>query len=169
MTEALQKDPKYAGVTLQVGEAKGRVQGFQLIGGDRIGHTAIVPVGHCDDRDLNARYQIDRFAIDDWVFRLALHQKVFESISDLSGVKYDVAMKKYGELSDLFRRNGLEVRKAKTYVQILRALAAIGPSTATIVGRFVKKGIETLGKDGFAALTKPFLDDLGAADLLVNA
>jgi hypothetical protein len=38
-----------------------------------------------------------------------------------------------------------------------------------IVGRLVQKGIQTLGKDGFTALTKPFLDDLAAADELLNA
>jgi hypothetical protein len=99
---------------------------------------------------------------------LALNQRVFESVSDLQGIQYDVAVKKYSEVAGLFRQNGLEVRKAKTYVQILRVLAAIGPSTATIVGRLVKKGIETLGKDEFVSLTKPFLDDLAAAHELLK-
>lgn len=169
MAEALQKDRKYAGVTLQAAAMIGRVQGFRLVSGARVGHAAVVPVGHPDDMELNEKYQIDRFAIDDWVFRLALNQRVFESISDLSGIKYDIAVKKYGEVATVFRDNGLEVRKAKTYVQILRALAAIGPSTATIVGRLVKKGFEALGKEDFTVLTKLFLDDLAAADRLVNA
>jgi hypothetical protein len=118
---------------------------------------------------LNARFQIDRFAIDDWVFRLALNQTVFESIGDLRGVAYETAILKYAEVAALFRQNGLEVRKAKTFVQILRALAAIGPSTATIVGRLVKKGIESLGKEGFTTLTQPFLDDLAIANDLLNS
>ena len=73
------------------------------------------------------------------------------------------------KVATLFRQNGLEVRKAKTYVQILRALAAIGPSTATIVGRLVKKGFEALGRDEFTSLIKPFLDDLAAAHAVVHA
>jgi len=72
-------------------------------------------------------------------------------------------MTKFIEVADLFRKNGLEVRKSKTYVQILRALAAIAPSTATIVGRVVQKGIETLSKDEFRATLHPLLDDLEAA------
>lgn len=169
MTEALQKDQKYAGVALQIAASTGRVQCFRLLSGDRAGHAAVVPVGHPDDTELNRQYQIDRYAIDDWVFRLALNQKVFESVSDLGSIKYDIAVKKYAEVATLFRQNGLEVRKAKTYLQILRALAAIGPSTATIVGRLVKKGLEALGKEDFIALTKPFFDDLATADQLVNA
>lgn len=168
MTEALQKGQKYVGVSLEAAASIGRVQGFRVVSGDRAGHAAVVPVGHPDDTELNKQYQIDRFAIDDWVFRLALNPKVFESVSDLSGIKYDIALKKYAEVATIFRQNGLEVRKAKTYVQILRALAAIGPSTATIVGRLVKKGFEALGKENFMALTKPLLDDLAAADKLVN-
>ncbi|HVC94343.1 MAG TPA: hypothetical protein VND64_11670 [Pirellulales bacterium] len=167
--EALRNEPKYAGVVLESSGARGRVQGFRLISGDRVGHVAVVPVGHPDDADLNEQYGIDRFAIDDWVLRLALNQRVFQNVGDLSCIRFDVAVKKYREVGALFRENGLEVRKAKTYVQILRAIAAIGPSTATIVGRLVKKGLEALGTQEFTALTKPFLDDLAVADELVSA
>ena len=77
-------------------------------------------------------------------------------------------MAKLTEVADLFRRNGLEVRKAKTYVQILRALAAIGPSTATIIGRLVKKGAEALEPAEFRSLLEPFLSDLQVADELLR-
>lgn len=167
-TKLLKQESKYAGVTFEGVDAIGRVQGFRLTSGERVGHMAVVPVGHPDDAAFNGQYQIDRFALDDWVFRLALNQKIFESMSDLSGIHFDVAVKKYTEVAKVFRENGLEVRKAKTYVQILRALAAIGPSTATIVGRLAKKGFEALGKEEFVMLIKPFLDDLEAAAKLVN-
>jgi hypothetical protein len=169
LSKELQKDQKYAAVAIQATATSGRVQGYRLVSGDRTGHVAVVPVGHCDDAPLNGLYQIDRFAIDDWIFRLALDRRVFENMSDLHGIKFDVSVKKYAEVAAVFRANGLEVRKAKTYVQILRALAAIGPSTATIVGRLVKKGFEALGKDELIALIKPLLDDLATADGLINA
>ncbi len=167
LAKALQQE-KYAGVAVQATAATGRVQGLRLVAGDRHGHVAVVPVGHCDDVAFSGQYQIDRFAIDDWVFRLALNQKVFDNITDLKGIKFDVAVKKYAEVAKLFRDNGLAVRKAKTYVQILRALAAIGPSTAVIVGRLVKKGFEALGKEEFTSVMRPFLNDLAAADGLVK-
>jgi hypothetical protein len=168
LVEILQQ-PKYAGVSLMPSDLNGRLQAFRLQSGDRTGRVVVVPVGHSNDGAFNAVYQIDRFAIDDWVFRLALNKGVFESTSDLRAVNFDVAVEKYLEVADVFRKNGLEVRKAKTYVQILRALAAIGPSTATIVGRLVKKGFESLGKDQFSSVIKPFLDDLALADSLINA
>lgn len=168
LTDAL-KDQKYANVVLADGATQGRIQSYRLASGTLVGHAVAVPVGQPDDADLNTKYQIDRFAIDDWVFRLALNQRVFERLAELQGIRFETAMKKYLEVADLFRANALEVRKAKTYIQILRALAAIGPSTATIVGRLVKKGFEALGKEQFVALMKPFLDDLTAAAGILSA
>jgi len=168
LTEAL-KDQKYASVELADGASQPRIQSFRLASEARVGHAVAVVVGQPDDADLNAKYQIDRFAIDDWVFRLALNQRVFENVSDLRGIKYETATKKFLEVATLFRGNGLEVRKAKTYLQILRALAAIAPSTATIVGRLVKKGFEALGQEQFVGLIKPFLDDLTAAAAILSA
>lgn len=168
LADDVSNDPKFAGVSVEMAGSKGRVQIIRLVSGSRSGHLAVVPVGHPDDAVLNAQYHIDRFAIDDWVFRLALNKQVFESVGDLQGVGYEVTVKKYGEVAALFRQNGLEVRKAKTYVQILRALAAIRPATATIVGRLVQKGVQALGKDEFAGLIKPFFDDLAAAEGLLN-
>jgi hypothetical protein len=168
LQKALQRDEKHKGVVLEPAAGKGRVKSFRLVAGDRVGHVAVVPVGQPDAPDFHNQYQIDRFALDDWVFRLVLNQKIFENISDLNSIKYHIAVKKFSEVAKIFRENGLEVRKAKTYLQILRAAAAITPSTATIVGRIVKKGHDALGRDAFVALTQPFLDDLAAAAGLVN-
>jgi hypothetical protein len=92
---------------------------------------------------------------------------VYEAVSDLKTVPFATALTKFTEVGGLFRQNGLEVRKSKTYIQILRALAAIRPTTATIVGRLVEKGAGALGEDGFRQLLKPFLDDLAAAATLL--
>ncbi len=145
------------------GPTEGRVKSYRIVSGDRAGKVALVVVGHPADEELKNTYKIDRFAIDDWVFRLALNQSVYEAVSDLERVPYAIAKTKYLEVAELFRKNGLEVRKSKTYIQILRALAAIGPSTATIVGRLVKKGAEALGETQFRQLLQPFIDDLDAA------
>ena len=107
--------------------------------------------------------------MDDWVLRLALQQPVFEAVPDLKGVTHAIAMTKFLEVAELFRKNQLEVRKSKTYIQILRALAAITPATATIVGRLVKYGVEKLGPDQFRQLLLPFLEDLEAAARVLAA
>jgi len=160
--------PSYAGVSLDSSAEQSRIPLFRLTGGNRVGHVVFVPVGCPEDDEVNRAYRIDRFAIDDWVFRLALSRTVFERVSDFAIVGHDVAVAKFTEVADVFRKNGLEVRKAKIYVQILRAVAAIGPSTATIVGRLVANAIDALGKEAFQAMLKPLLDDLAEADRLLS-
>ena len=150
-------------VRVSDGPAEGRISSFRVTLGDRAGRVALIGVGHIDDDALKNTYKIDRFAIDDWVFRLALNRTVYDAVSDLKAVPFAIAKIKYIEVAELFRQNGLEVRKSKTYIQILRALAAIGPSTATIVGRLVDKGAKALGNDQFRQLLQPFFEDLDAS------
>jgi hypothetical protein len=159
---------KFAGdVELRDGPAHGHVRCYELVSGERVGRVVVVPVGCPRDNRLTETYQVDRFAIDDWVLQLVLNQSVYEAVSDLKTVPYGMALSKLTEVGALFRKNGLEARKSKTYVQILRALAAIRPSTATIIGRLVEKGVEALGHDAFRQFIKPFLDDLDAAATLL--
>jgi hypothetical protein len=152
----------------QAGPADGRVRSFRLDLGDRVGRVALIAVGCPNDDELKTIYQISRFAIDDWVFRLALNETVFEAVNDFKAVKYATAKQKYLEVAELFRKNELEVRKSKTYLQILRAMAAIGPSTATIVGRITQKAITALGEPKFREFLQPFLEDLNAAARLLQ-
>jgi hypothetical protein len=162
LTQELHKTA--ADVQVQDGAADGRVRSFRIVFGEKAGRVALLAIGCPDDEELKSTYKIDRFAIDDWVFRLALNQTVYEAVSDLKEVQFAVAKTKYLEVADLFRKNGLEVRKTKTYMQILRALAAIRPATATIVGRLAKKGVEALGEAQFRTLLRPFFEDLEAAE-----
>jgi hypothetical protein len=151
-------------VTLEDGPVLNeRVRLLHLVAEDKQGRVALIPVGLPGDPDLVQIYKIDRFAIDDWVLRLILHERVFAAVSDLRYVPHHIARAKFIEVADLFRKNGLEARKSKTYVQILRALAAIAPSTATIVGRLVQNGVDALQADEFRGVLHPLLEDLDAA------
>ncbi|HKI33482.1 MAG TPA: hypothetical protein VKA46_16625 [Gemmataceae bacterium] len=151
-------------VSLEDGPAiNERVRLLHLVAEGKTGRIALIPVGLPGDPQLAETYKIDRFAIDDWLLRLIRNERVFAAVSDLRSVPYPVAMAKFIEVAELFRKNGLEARKSKTYVQILRALAAIAPSTATIVGRLVQKGAEALPPAEFRAILHPLLDDLEAA------
>jgi hypothetical protein len=140
-----------------------RVRLLHLVAEDKRSRVALIPAGLPGDSQLTQTFKIDRFAIDDWILRLIQNERVFSAVSDLKSVPHATAMAKFIEVADLFRKNGLEARKSKTFVQILRALAAIAPSTATIVGRLVQKGAETLSKEEFRAALHPLLVDLEAA------
>jgi len=146
-----------------------RVRLYHLAAEGKIGRIALVPAGLPGDDVLATTYGIDRFAMDDWLFRLVLDARVFGAVSDLKAVPYATAKAKFIEVAELFRKNDIEVRKAKTYVQILRALAAIAPSTATIVGRFVEKGAQALSPEEFRATLHPLLDDLEVAIRVLSA
>lgn len=149
------------------GPKDGRVRSWRLSGEDASGLVVLICVGCPDNEVLTKNFGIDRFAIDDWVLQLALDQTGYEAVSELKTVPFQTAMLKFTEVADLFRKNALEVRKSKTYIQILRALAAMAPSTATIVGRIVQKGIESLGRESFSAFLKIALDNLSAAATLI--
>lgn len=157
------------GIQVSDGSSNGRVHSWNVGGNGSHGLVVLIPMGCPNLELLTATYGIDRFAMDDWVLQLALNQSVYESVSDLNQVPFKTAVAKLSEVADLFRKNGLEVRKGKTYVQILRTLAAIAPSTATIVGRIVQKSITTLGRDQFREFLKPMLDDVAAAEQILAA
>ncbi len=146
-----------------------RVCCYNLTANGRAGHVVLVPVGDPDDIDFIAKYGIKSHALDDWTFKLILQQDIYSSISEFGAVTYDLACKKYSEVAELFRSNGLEVYKAKSYLQILRALAATQPSSATITGRIVGKAIQTKGTEAFKALIHPFYDDLIQANLILDS
>jgi hypothetical protein len=140
-----------------------RVRLLHLVAGDMRGRVALIPAGIPDDPRLTQHYKVDRFAIDDWILRLVDHERVFGAVSELKPIPFAIAMKKLSEVADLFRNNGIEVRRSKTFIQILRALAALAPSTATIIGRLVQKAAETLPVEEFRAILYPLLDDFDVA------
>jgi hypothetical protein len=149
---------KYSGVTVVKGLSTDRVYSWRLESDAGTGGVALIPIG-CPRSPLLNEYGIDRFAIDDWVLQLVTTQLVYEAVSEFKHVPFPTMIEKFKEVPELFRKNNLEVRKAKTYIQILRAITSSSPSTATIVGRIVGKGRESLGNDQFVALLKPLLDD----------
>ncbi|MFT3881411.1 MAG: hypothetical protein QM703_17320 [Gemmatales bacterium] len=164
LRKGISQHPQIAIQRTQVSE---RLTRITISADDRSGHVAIVSVGCPHEVEFNNRFGIDRFAIDDWVFRLTLDQVVYDEVSDFRNVPFEVASKKYQEVAALFRQNGLEVRKAKSYLQILRAVCGIRPSTATIIGNIVKKAIAKHGNDGLIDRLKPLIHDLQqAADQL---
>jgi len=157
------------GVTLEDGPvANERVQSFRLVGAGKSGRVVLVPVGLPNDVELQKTYKINQFAIDDWLLRLILDKNVYSAVSEFKTVPHEVACRKLLEVAELFRKNGLEVNKGKTYIRILRALAAIAPSTATIVERLVKKAAETLGAPAFRQALQPLMDDLDAVAHLLE-
>ena len=158
-------------LSVEDGPAKGRVKSFRIAPGKKPGQVALVGVGCPDHVELKDIYQVKRFAIDDWVLRLALNQGVYDAVDDFKEkrpVTFENAKHKFVGVRDLFRENKLDISKSKAYLHILGALTEIGPKSATIIERLVKKGYETLHADGLREFMKPFFDDLFDADSLLR-
>jgi hypothetical protein len=82
-SKLLEKDVRP--LPLEVGPVNRRVSSFCIRNGDQVGRVALVGVGLPDNAELKGKYKIERFAIDDWIFLLALNQKVHDAVSDFRG------------------------------------------------------------------------------------
>jgi len=145
-----------------------RLRPFRVISGNEIGNIVLCPVGLPDDATLRAEYILDRFAIDEYLLRLVRHGGIYSAVTDFSSLPHATAMHKLTEVGKLFRDNGIDVSRSKTYMQILRAAAQIRPATATIAKRLVSKGAKTIPGVEFRELLSPLLDDIhNAVELLI--
>lgn len=144
-----------------------RLQYIEFKHAGDLGQLVVVAVGRPDHPTLGATYGIDSFSLDDWIFPLLWKREVYEANSDFANVPFDTAMKKYGEVADLFRANKLTVNKSKAFLQILKAACGGGPSSATTIQRVIEKSYSVLGPAGMEAELAEILADLDrAAELL---
>lgn len=142
----------------------GHLAKWTLSANGRVGHVVLVPVGVNSSQDqVNIDFGIQRFAMDDWVLRLLLDERVYSAVGEFKSVSYAIMRKKYDEVAAVFRDNGLPVVTAKRYVQILRAVVGARPSTATILGKVIKTAGAVLGPDGLHAMLAPLIEDIATA------
>ncbi len=146
----------------------GRISLSTLFAGELSGRVVLIAVGIPDDATLRGEFGIERFAVDDYVLRLVLNERVFAAVSEFKEVAHTVAMKKMREVAALLRENGLPVSHAKRYLQILRAIAAFRPSSAVLIDRMMTKAGETISPDEIRAAFHPLVDDLAEAAKMLS-
>jgi hypothetical protein len=147
---------------------KGRVALYTITGEGRSGRVVLVAVGLADDEELRKDYGIDKFAIDDHILRLVRDQRVYTAVSELESVPHDLAMRKMIEVGDLLRKNGILIRQTKRFLHILRAVAAVRPSSAVFIERLMKKAGEALTAAELRSLFTPLVEDLEEAGRLLT-
>lgn len=158
-----QLEDKYGQPVQPVANGHTRLRHFTLAEGTRSGHAVLCPVGLPNDTALTATYKLERFAIDEYLLRLVLNDKVYAAVSEFKHLPHATAVAKLTEVRNLFHENGIDVSRSKTYMQIARAAAQIRPATATIAKRLVCKGAGALPVDEFRVIMNPLFDDLHAA------
>jgi hypothetical protein len=148
---------------------QGRVTRFTITAGDRTGRVALVPVGLPEDEVLRATYAVDTFAMDDHIVRLVREQRVYAAVSELESVTHELAMRKMIEVAELLRKNGIAIHRIKRFLHILRAVAAVRPSSAVFIERLMKKAKETLSVEELRAIFHPLVDDLEEAGRMLTS
>jgi hypothetical protein len=147
---------------------KGRVVLFSISAENRSGRVVLVPVGLHEDPHLRSAYGVDRFAVDDHILRLLHDQRVYATVSELESVPHELAMRKMAEVADLLRKNGIAIHQSKRFLHILRAIAAVRPSSAVFIERLMTKAGNTLSVQELRAVFSPLVDDLEEAIRLVS-
>lgn len=112
-------------------------------------------------------YGITQFAIDDYVLLLARDRAVYNSVSELKEVSYDLAMKKLSEIIDLMKANQIPIKHTKRLMHLLRAVTGFRASPATFAERLVNQAIAVLGSAGVRSVFLPLLESLEEASKLL--
>jgi hypothetical protein len=136
-----------------------RLSLIELSSGERKGRAVFVSVGLPEEEELRTVYQVERFAVDDYLFRLVRDPRAYEAMPDLREVAHELAMQKLMEFAKTLRNNQIPIRNCKRFLHLLRAVTGFRPSSAAIVERLVGKALEGLGKEYVRRLFLPLIDD----------
>ena len=145
-----------------------RLRSFRLVAEARVGAVVLCPVGLPEDAELKSEYGLEKFAMDEYPLRVVRHERAYTTTKDMRSLPHAKALLKMTEVGDLFRKNGIDVTKSKTYLQIVRAAALIRPSTAVIYQRLVEAAAGALPPDEFRQLMSPLIDDIHEAVRLLT-
>ena len=144
------------------------VRRYRLSAEGRTGGVVLCPVGLPEDAELKDLYGLRKFAMDEYALRLVRSEVAYTATGDFRALPHATALLKMIEVGDLFRKNGLDVTKSKTHLQIVRAAAQIRPATATLYKRLVAKAAGALPPDEFRRLMSPLIDDIHEAVRLLT-
>lgn len=139
-----------------------RISTFACTSDQHTGHVAMIAVGLPEDEEIKS-WQIDRFAIDDYLLRFARDPQIYDANRDLRPVPYNKSMNKLVERVQLLRQNDIPVRNSKRYLHFLRAITNFRPSSAEFAGRLVGKAIDSTDQGRLRELFSPLPEDLQIA------
>lgn len=139
-----------------------RISTFACTSNQHTGHVALIAVGLPEDEEIKS-WQIDRFAIDDYLLRLARDSQIYNANPDLCPVPYNKSMNKLVEMVQLLRQNDIPVRNSKRYLHFLRAITNFPPSSAEFAKSLVGKAIASTDKGRLRELFSPLVEDLETA------
>ena len=140
-----------------------RVTVCEVAGGEHTGHAAVVCVGLPGESELTKKWGVEEFAMDDYVLRLVCDQGIYEAVSELEGVRYELAFSKLAKTQKLLTENSIPVVQAKRLLHLLRGITGFRASPAVFASRLMEEGLRTIGKEKLADLFEPLLGDIRTA------
>jgi hypothetical protein len=142
-------------------QAGARMSKVEVTHGDRRGRVAVISVGLPEDAPTNLG--ITRFAMDDYVLRLARDEKVYAGRHEMDAVPYATAFAKLARIVALLRDNGLQVADPKRLCHLLRGVTGFQASQATFAECLIRTAGEENGTGFVADVFRPLLDDMTEA------
>ena len=100
----------------------------------------IVPLGLPLDQEL-AKWGISKYAIDDYLFKLALRDDIFQKLKKGGDFKinFSKAIEKLEEIKDLMENQKLKISASKGYLSFLIAITSFSGSLATLGEKLIRK------------------------------
>lgn len=103
---------------------------------------------------------VARFAVDDYLLRMVLCHAVYEKVSELEAVPFDVAEKKLRAFVDRLRENGLAVGTTQPMISLFKGITNFRASPAELAKRLVDGAIKAGGPELLRKMLSPMADDL---------
>jgi hypothetical protein len=147
--------------------AFGRLSVLQVAAGDAAGQAVLIPLG-LPEEPLLRQHGIDRFAMDDYVLRLAWKRNVYETVTEFKEVPYVIARDKLTALTENLRENQIAVRHSKRLLHLLRAVTGFRASPAEFIRRLMEQASSIIEEEKLRKLFDPLVGDLEQAVTLLH-
>jgi hypothetical protein len=169
-TELAKHLPKELGIVAVSEPAHPRLRKMIVSGEGHERIVVMIPVGLPESALLRDHYKLEEFAMDDYLLNLIRDPSIYEAAgkkeSKVKDVPQDLVLRKFDEMGDLLRKNGLKITRAKRLLDFFRVLIGFRAAPATLHEQFVEAAIETLPGPRlaeFRQLFHPLIDDLDEA------
>ncbi len=150
-------------VVPRVRHADARQGGFDVKRPGAEARAVLVCIGLPGDTSTASEFGITRFAMDDYLLRLARERGVYEAVSEMQELSYEMSVEKLDKTVALLRGNGVAIENTKRILHLLRGLTGFRASAAEFAERLLQNAKQTLGESGLRNRFSPLVDDLQAA------
>ena len=131
--------------------------------GVEIDTSRIIGIGLKGDHDMEKQWGIDRFAMDDYVFKLLIDPEAFQNLQihekRLKKVDHRKMINKIKTIKNLFQDNEIPIRTTKRYIPLIASITGWVLGT----GKLYQRVVECAPKTHIDALWGKVIDAVKSA------